>query len=91
MFSPAHQTLTRLRPTVYGEFNNELMPTHGSSFLDAWAIFKPLDYECFSFVDRMHMLHQPSPSPTLGNVVLVPQERVAALPARGVRVTRHDA
>lgn len=90
VFSGATHTLSGLRPTVYGEFNNKLMPTHGSSFLDAWAIFKPLDYECFSFIDRMHLLHQPSPSPTLGNVVLVPHERVAALPAQGVRMTRHD-
>jgi FkbM family methyltransferase len=91
VFSGATHTLSHLRPTVYGEFNNKLMPTHGSSFLDAWTIFKPLGYECFSFIDRMHLLHQPSPSPTLGNVVLVPQERVAALPAQGVRVTRQDA
>jgi FkbM family methyltransferase len=91
VFAGAHRTLTTLRPTVYGEFNNELMPRQGKTFLDAWAIFEPLNYECFSFIDRMHLLHQPSPSPTLGNVVLVPQERVAALQGQGVRVTRHDA
>jgi FkbM family methyltransferase len=90
VFAGARQTLTTRRPTVYGEFNNELMPTHGSSFLDAWAIFQPLGYECFSFIDRMSLLHQPSPSPTLGNVVLVPQERVEALATQGVRVTRRD-
>ena len=90
VFAGAHQTLARLRPTVYGEFNNQLMPRQGTTFLDAWAIFQPLDYECFSFIDRMSLLHQASPSPTLGNVVLMPQERVAALATQGVRVTRQD-
>jgi FkbM family methyltransferase len=91
VFAGGQQTLVRLRPTVYGEFNNQLMPRQGTTFLDAWAIFEPLHYECFSFIDRMSLLHQPSPSPTLGNVVLVPQERVEGLAAQGIRVTRETS
>jgi FkbM family methyltransferase len=90
VFAGALQTLARLRPTVYGEFNNKLMPRQGTTFLDAWAVFQPLGYECFSFIDRMSLLHQPSPSPTLGNVVLMPQESVASLASQGIRVTRRD-
>ena len=34
----AARSIGHFRPVVYGEFNNELMPRRGYSFLDAWAL-----------------------------------------------------
>lgn len=86
VFRGAARTLARFRPLVYGEFNNQLMPLQGSSFLDAWSIFEPLGYRCFSFRDRLDLVEQPRPAASLGNAVLCPAERVPGLVNRGVRI-----
>ena len=86
VFRGAVSTLERFRPLVYGEFNNELMPRLGVDFLDAWAIFEPLGYVCFSFKHRLHLEHRPTPHAALGNVVLAPSERVSVLERQGIQI-----
>jgi len=88
VFRGARRTLERMRPVVYGEFNNQLMPTLGVTFEDAWEIFEPLGYEAFAFLARLHLEHRPSPPADFGNAVLVPREKVSGLMAAGVRVRR---
>jgi FkbM family methyltransferase len=90
VFRGATQTLRRLRPIVYGEFNNQLLPQRGVSFADAWRIFEDAGYQAYSFVGRLELEHRPSPPPHLGNVVLVPQEKVPLLGRAGVRIRRAD-
>ena len=87
VFAGGRRTLERFRPIVYGEFNNELMPRRGKTFHDVWAFFEPLGYRCFSFADRLVLEEKPDPPVNLGNVVLVPEEKLAWLADRGVRTT----
>ena len=84
VFRGATNTLQRFRPVVYGEFNNQLMPKLGVTFLDAWSLFEPLGYQCFSFRDRMHLVHRPVPSAMLGNVVLATPDRLDDLAHHGL-------
>jgi FkbM family methyltransferase len=79
VFRGGQRTLGALRPVVFGEFNNTLLPARGQTFDDAWAIFAPLGYRCFSFLARLRLVERVDPPPDLGNVVLVPEERVRAL------------
>ena len=75
----ATDTLRRFRPVVYGEFDNQLMPKLGVTFLDAWSLFEPLGYQCFSFRHRLHLVHRPDPPATLGHVVLATPDRLDGL------------
>ena len=85
VFAGGRRTLERFLPIVYGEFNNQLMPRRGKTFRDVWEFFEPLGYRCFSFADRLVLEEKPDPPANLGNVVLVPREKVAWLAGRGVR------
>ena len=85
VFAGGRRTLERFLPIVYGEFNNQLMPLRGKTFRDVWELFEPLGYRCFSFADRLVLDEKPDPPANLGNVVLVPGEKVAWLAGRGVR------
>lgn len=74
----AQDVLRRARPVILGEFNSELMPTFGTDFLDAAALLPP-DYAIFGFTqDRV--LVEKEPYVGLGDVLLVPRERVVELP-----------
>jgi len=72
----ARRLLAQHRPIVYGEFHNVLMPKRGHSFLDVWELFEPLGYHCFRFVGRCRIERVERPRYDLGNVVLVPADRV---------------
>jgi len=72
----AAQCLAEQRPIIYGEFNNQLMPSIGVTFLDVVALTRPLGYRYFAFVDRCLTREVTEPDATLGNAVLVPTERV---------------
>ena len=80
----ANTALNRLRPVMYGEFNNGLMPQRGVSFRDAWSILSPLHYRCFSFTGRMRLVERREPPAELGNAVLIPGEKMEAVLAAGV-------
>lgn len=84
----ARRTLETLRPVVYGEFNNQLMPRMGVTFDDAWDILRPLGYEAFAFAARLDLEHRSQPPSNFGNAVLVPQEKVEGLVSSGIRVRR---
>jgi FkbM family methyltransferase len=73
-------TLAAARPVILGEFNNGLMPTFGTTFLDAAAALPP-DYAVFSFVDDS-TVEERTPIVGLGDVLLAPRESVADLPVR---------
>jgi FkbM family methyltransferase len=75
----AARSIGQFRPVVYGEFNNELMPRRGYSFLDAWALVEPLDYACYAFGPEGELTQVLDPEPERGNAVLVPRERVDGL------------
>ncbi len=82
----AGDTLRRLRPLVYGEFNNTLMPLRGATFHDAWSVFEPLNYRCFAFKGRLRLVERPDPPHDLGNAVLIPNEKVQPVLAAGVTI-----
>jgi FkbM family methyltransferase len=72
----AVSTIERHRPIIFGEFNTDLMPLYGSSFLDSWAILEPNGYRVFRFEDPSR-LRQAVPRALLGDVLLVPDDRLA--------------
>jgi FkbM family methyltransferase len=74
----ARETLNQARPVVLGEFNSDLMPRFGHTFLDAVPLL-PHGYLVFGFVDADTIVGK-SPSVGLGDVLLVPQEKVSTLP-----------
>jgi FkbM family methyltransferase len=74
----ARHTLDVARPIILGEFNSNLMPRFGHSFIEA-ARLLPEDYRIFSFADA-DVLVERTPISGLGDVLLVPSERVAGLP-----------
>ena len=76
----AAETLRRSRPVILGEFNSQLMPLFGTTFPDA-AMLLPEDYRIFSFLAG-DLLTEREPAVGLGDVLLVPAERVGALPLR---------
>jgi hypothetical protein len=41
----ARAIISTSRPIIYGEFNNELMPQRGESFLDAYDVVADADYQ----------------------------------------------
>jgi FkbM family methyltransferase len=82
----ARRMLAALRPVIVGEFNNQLLPLRGWSFLDAWALVEPLGYRCFAFATGTHLVERGDPHPSIGDVALVPAERVDDLVARGIRI-----
>ncbi len=86
VFAGGRDAIERFRPIVYGEFNNRLMPLRGTSFRDVWDVFGPLGYRCFSFAGRLLLDEKPDPPADLGNVVLVPEEKLSWLLGRGVQV-----
>jgi FkbM family methyltransferase len=88
VFRGASDTLRRFRPLVYGEFNNGWMPQRGVTFHDAWAMFAPLDYRCFSFTGRLRLVERINPPHDLGNVVLIPEEKVQAVLSAGVTLEK---
>lgn len=79
----AEKTLARSRPIIYGEFNRELMPYFGHTFLDAFAAL-PADYWVFKVIDRESILPV-IPSSDVGTALLVPVEKVPSLPFRLAR------
>ncbi len=74
----AVSTIRRHRPIIFGEFNTDLMPIYGSSFLDAWALLEPNGYRIFRF-DGPTLLRQTIPRAKLGDVLLVPVDRLPAV------------
>ena len=75
----AARSIGHFRPVVYGEFNNELMPMRGYSFLDAWALVEPLEYACYAFGRGGELTEVVHPEPGRGNAVLAPRERADGL------------
>ncbi len=69
------------RPVIVAECNATLMPRYGHSFLDVAALLTPLGYRYFSFVSGTELAEQ-DPREGLGDVVAVPDDKVARLPAR---------
>jgi len=72
--------LTDQRPVIVAECNATLMPRYGHSFLDVAALLTPLGYRYFSFVSGTELAEQ-DPREGLGDVVAVPDDKVARLPA----------
>lgn len=85
----AERSIERLRPTVYGEFKNELMPMGGYSFLDVWALFEFLDYVCHAFGEGGHLTRVVRPEPNRGDAVLAPSERAEELMSEHARALTH--
>jgi len=71
--------LSEMRPILHGEFHNEFMPRLGRTFHDVVDIVRPLGYRFFTFRGRLNLVEVASPSHDAGNMVLVPEERVASL------------
>jgi FkbM family methyltransferase len=76
----AQKTLRDARPVILGEFNSNLMPLFGTTFLDAAALLPP-DYRIYSFLAK-DVVRQRQPKVGLGDVLMVPAERVNDLPVR---------
>jgi hypothetical protein len=76
----AQKTLRTARPIILGEFNSALMPKFGTTFVDAAALL-PSDYVIFGFVDA-HTVEEKHARVGIGDVLLVPRERVDELPVR---------
>lgn len=76
----AANTLGEARPVIIGEFNCQLMPTFGTTFPDAAAALPP-NYAVFSFLDST-TVEERLPIVGLGDVLLVPRERIPSLPVR---------
>jgi FkbM family methyltransferase len=74
----ARHALDLARPIILGEFNSNLMPRFGHSFIEA-ARLLPEDYRIFSFASA-DLLVERTPFSGLGDVLLVPRERIAGLP-----------
>ncbi|HEY5252067.1 MAG TPA: FkbM family methyltransferase [Acidimicrobiales bacterium] len=74
------KTIEQFRPVILGEFNSELMPLHGHSFLDVAELLDPLDYRYFQFVSATEITEQ-KPRIGLGNAIAAPTEKVRSLPA----------
>jgi FkbM family methyltransferase len=74
------KSIERWRPVIVGEFNADLMPLHGQSFLDVAELLDPLDYRYFTFLSATEICEQ-QPRVGLGNVIAAPQEKVSRLPA----------
>ena len=72
------QFLGEQRPIVFGEFHSGLMPRFGHTFLDVGTICDQLDYGVLVF-DANLRASRVQPHVGLGNVALVPNERVAAI------------
>lgn len=75
----AMATITRMRPVIIGEFNSGYMPLFGHTFLDAAALLTPLGYRTFSFLTADRVVER-EPCVGLGDVLLVPTEKVDDLP-----------
>jgi FkbM family methyltransferase len=73
----AVSTLERHHPIIFGEFNTDLMPLYGSSFLDSWELLERNGYRIFCF-DGPTRLRQVPPKAKLGDVLLVPDDRLDA-------------
>jgi FkbM family methyltransferase len=71
--------LQQSRPVIYGEFNSDLMPKYGHTFLDVVAIVQPWDYRIFAFAGRLLPIEITQPEPGRGNVFLVPTEKAETL------------
>jgi FkbM family methyltransferase len=84
----ARTCLEQMRPVVYGEFNNVMMPRLGQSFRDVVELTRPLGYRCFAFRDRLDLVEIPQPAADAGNMVLVPTERVEEVGRRVRLATR---
>jgi FkbM family methyltransferase len=80
VFEGAQATLRESRPVILGEFNSRLMPLFGTTFPDAAALL-PANYRIFSFLAR-DVVKQCEPKKGLGDVLMVPVERVKDLPVR---------
>jgi hypothetical protein len=76
----AQKTLRDARPVILGEFNSNLMPLFGTTFLDAAALLPP-DYRIYSFL-ASDVVTRREPEIGLGDVLMVPAERVHDLPVR---------
>jgi FkbM family methyltransferase len=74
----AVSTLRHHRPVIFGEFNTDLMPLYGSSFLDSWALLETNGYRIFGF-ESDRSLRQKPPEAKLGDVLLVPHHRLGSV------------
>ena len=74
------RTIAASRPVIVGEFNRNLMPNFGTTFLDAAAALPP-DYATLAFAADGVLVEVP-PEEGRGNVVLVPREKIGALPTQ---------
>ena len=72
----ATECLRTMRPIVFGEFHNVLMPARGVTFRDVVDLTRPLGYRYFGFRADLEAVEVPEPAPNFGNAVLVPDERV---------------
>ena len=71
----AMECLRRSRPIVYGEFNNQLMPSRGATFTDVVELLRPLDYRFFALAGGGVVDERIDPPANLGNAALVPTEK----------------
>jgi len=74
----AEETIEASRPIILGEFNSSLMPTFGTDFVDAYRCL-PGEYSVFAFAGG-DVLEERVPEKGLGDVLLVPREKVDRLP-----------
>lgn len=74
----ATEVLARARPVIFGEFNSGMMPLFGTTFMDAFDLLPP-DYRVFGLLAGSRV-REVQPRIGLGDVLLVPAERVAELP-----------
>ena len=65
--------LERQRPVILGEFNSEMMPRFGHTFLDAEALL--VGYRIFSFLGPRRLIEVEA-RPGLGDVAMIPTEKV---------------
>ena len=72
----ARRCLERMRPIVFGEFHNVLMPKLGATFRDVVDLTRPMGYRYFGMTGPLEVIEVPEPPTTFGNAFLVPDERV---------------
>lgn len=71
--------LAAQRPVIVAECNAALMPRYGHSFLDVASLLSPYGYRYFSFASGFELVER-DPCVGLGDIVAVPDEKVALLP-----------
>lgn len=72
----ALETLKRYRPIIYGEFHSGLMPKFQADFTEVESLLSPLGYRYYKFTGKC-TVEEVKPASGIGNVVLVPTEKVS--------------